>query len=157
MCSIKFASLRLAFPMHSGVPVSVIIKGLFVLGRYEMLYTHTDVHSNWNILEALVMQTHYIYNISPFYFIWDIFIFLMRAKSEKLLKICMEQSSMIICNCHLFCSSDVYGVTFMTDHKSCFWVHRNLVWFVCYMKGTFKIPAFSLSFLILSKFKTQIK
>jgi hypothetical protein len=79
----------------------------------------------------------------------------MRAKSEKRLKICVEQSSMIICNCHIFCCSDVYGITFMSGRKPCFWVRRNLVWFVCYTKGSFKMLAFSLSSWILSKFKTQ--
>jgi len=36
--------------MYSGVPVSGIIKDFYVFGRYEMLYTHADVDSNWKIL-----------------------------------------------------------------------------------------------------------
>ena len=86
------------------------------------------------------------------FFIWEIFIFLIRAESEKRLKICVEKSSLIICNRHNFCCSDVYGIQFMADRKSCFWVRSHLfVRFVCYMKGTVKKLAFSLSFSILKK------
>jgi len=44
-----------------------VIKDFYVLGLYEMLYTHADVDSNWKILQALVMKSPYIYNIAFFF------------------------------------------------------------------------------------------
>jgi hypothetical protein len=66
MRSIKFASVRLVFPIVEWRSSAGSIKELYVLGLYEMLYTHAEVYSNWKILQAINMKTPYIYKISPF-------------------------------------------------------------------------------------------
>lgn len=53
-------------------------------------------------------------------FISDTFVFMITAKSVKHLKIYVEQNSLIICNCHHFCCSDICRISFMNDTKSCF-------------------------------------
>jgi hypothetical protein len=85
-----------------------------------MLYTHTDVDSNWKILQDLVMKTPYMYNISSLFLYLRHFYIFDETQVRKSLKICVEKSSLIICNCHLFRCLDVYGISFMTDRKSCF-------------------------------------
>lgn len=86
MCSIKFASVRLAFPIYSWVSVSGIIKDF-----YDFFFTKCCIHTpmliqigkfyrilSWKLLTCITYRLYF--------FIWDIFIFLMRPKSEKVWK-----------------------------------------------------------------------